>query len=136
MGAETLNLSDLRGTPVVLNFWAGLCPPCRAELPELQRFYEDFQGEVTLIGIDVGQFLNLGNQRDAQDLLSEFEITYPAGFTDDSNVIRQFEVLQMPTTIFINSKGEVFKKWGGLLNQDVLTRVTTEMLSQESGPSS
>ena len=42
LGAETLRLSELRGRPVVLNFWAGLCPPCRAEMPDFQRFYEEF----------------------------------------------------------------------------------------------
>ena len=44
LGAESLDMDQLRGTPVVLNFWAGQCPPCRAEMPDLQRFYDDFRG--------------------------------------------------------------------------------------------
>ncbi len=136
LGASTLNLSDLRGKPTVLNFWAGLCPPCRAEMPDLQRFYDEFGDRATLIGVDIGQFLGLGNKSDAQSLLNELEVTYPAGYTDDGSVPRQYEVLGMPTTVFITSKGEVFKKWSGLLNQAVLTEVTTEMLNQESALSS
>ncbi len=133
LGAATLDLSSLQGRPTVLNFWAGLCPPCRAELPDLQDFYDEFNDRVTLVSIDLGQFTGLGTQEDAKALLSELGITYPAGFTDDNNVVRQYKVLSMPTTVFINSQGEIFRKWGGALNRDVLTKVTTEMLVQESG---
>ena len=135
-GAETLNLSDLQERPMVLNFWAGLCPPCRAELPDLQRFDDEFNDQLTLIGIDIGQFTGLGSQRDAENLLSELQITFPTGFTDDPRVVSQYEVFSMPTTVFIDSKGEVFRKWSGLLNLDVLTEVATEMLKAGSGPPS
>ncbi len=133
LGAETLNLSDLLGRPVVLNFWAGLCPPCRAEMPDFQDFYEEFSDRVILIGIDLGQFTGLGSQRDARDLLAELGVTYPAGFTGDSSVVRELQVLSMPSTVFINSNGEVFRKWNGALNRDLLAEVTTDMLNQESG---
>ena len=136
LGASTMNLSDLRGKPTVLNFWAGLCPPCRAEMPDLQRFYDEFGDRATLIGVDIGQFLGLGNKSDAQSLLDELGVTCPAGYTDDGSVPRQYEVLGMPSTVFITSKGEVFKTWTGLLNQAVLTEVTSEMLNQEPGLSS
>ncbi len=132
LGAQSLDISDLQGKPVVVNFWAGLCPPCRAELPELQEFYEDFKDQVTLVGVDIGQFTGLGNQQDARDLLSELGITYPNGFTDEGGVVPQYRIVSMPTTIFINSRGEVFRRWSGALNQEVLTEVVEEMLSQES----
>ena len=132
LGANTLNLGDLRGRPVVLNFWAGLCPPCRAEMPDLQEFHDEFKDKVTLIGIDLGRHTGLGSKNDAQRLLNELEITYPAGFTNDASVAMDYEVLAMPTTVFINSKGEIFRKWGGLLTLGVLSDVTNEMLALES----
>jgi len=135
LGAESLNLSDLQGKPLVLNFWAGLCPPCRAEMPDLQGFYEEYKGRVTLVGIDVGQFTGLGTQENARKLLSELGITYPAGFTADASVMRSFKVLGMPTTVFIDSKGGIFRTWTGALNRDVLTRVINEMMELESSPS-
>ncbi len=134
LGAGILDLSDLQGRPTVLNFWAGLCPPCRAELPDLQLFYEDFNDQVNVVGVDIGTFTGLGNQDDAQNLLSELAIAYPNGFTSDETVVRRYQVLSMPTTFFINSKGEIFKKWNGALNRDILTEQTTELLNQESGP--
>lgn len=133
LGGSDLDLADLRGKPVVLNFWAGLCPPCRAEMPDLQLFYEEFKDEVTLIGIDIGPYTGLGNQNDARKLLTDLRITYPAGFTDDDRVVRAYEVFGMPTTVFINSKGDIFRTWGGLLNLKVLSDVSNEMLAQESG---
>ena len=53
LGAEKMEMDQLLGKPIVLNFWAGQCPPCRAEMPDLQRFYDGFKDDVTLLGIDV-----------------------------------------------------------------------------------
>ena len=130
VGARELDLAQLRGTPVVLNFWAGLCPPCRAEMPDLQNFYDRFKDRATLIGIDLGQFTGLGSQQDAKDLLRDLGVTYPAGFTNDSGVVKAFKVLGMPTTVFIRADGTIFKKWSGALNEDVLAKQTNAMLAQ------
>ena len=130
LGAESLNFSDLQGKPVVLNFWAGLCPPCRAEMPDLQKFYDDYSDKVVLLGIDVGQFTSLGNPDDAQALLKELGVTYPAGFTEDPAIMRNFRVLGMPTTVFVDSEGETFRSWTGALNQKTLSEITDEMLAQ------
>ncbi len=130
LGAAGMNLHQLTGKPVVLNFWAGLCPPCRAEMPDLQEFYDEFKDRVTLVGIDLGQFTGLGTLQDAKDLLEELEITYPAGSTSDSSVISKYRVFGMPTTVFIDADGRVFKNWGGALNSDVLSEQTNKMLSQ------
>lgn len=135
LGGGNLTVSSLRGKPLVLNFWAGLCPPCRAEIPDLQEFYEESKDKVNLLGIDVGQFTGLGNQDSAKTLLEELNVTYPAGFTDDGGVMRNYKVLGMPTTVFIDSNGEVFRNWNGVLDKDTLTRVTNEMIEVESGVS-
>ncbi len=130
LGAESLNFSDLQGEPVVLNFWAGLCPPCRAEMPDLQEFYDDYSDRVVLLGIDVGQFTSLGNRDDAQALLKELGVTYPTGFTEDPSIMRNYKVLGMPTTVFVDSEGEVFRSWTGALNLKTLSEITDEMLAQ------
>jgi thiol-disulfide isomerase/thioredoxin len=132
LGEGNLTVGSLKGKPLVLNFWAGLCPPCRAEMPDLQEFYEENKDRVNLLGIDVGQFTGLGNQDSAKTLLEELNVTYPAGFTSDAGVMRDYKVLGMPTTVFIDSKGEVFRHWGGVLNNETLTRITNEMLEAET----
>ena len=133
LGADSLNLSDLQGKPLVLNFWAGLCPPCRAEMPDLQRFDDEFKDRVNLFGLDVGPFVLLGSREDGQELLEELSIRYPAGSTDDESVVRKFEVLGMPTTIWITADGKIFNKWGGALTQGKLTEITEAMLAETAG---
>ena len=129
-GADTLHLSDLRGQPVVLNFWAGLCPPCRAEMPEFQHFADAYAGRALVIGVDLGQFFALGSQDDAQRLLSELSVTYPAGYTEDAGVVRALELTGLPATIFIAPDGSLHRKWIGVLNGDKLAEITNEMLAQ------
>ena len=131
VGGQEVNLHGLFGEkPIVLNFWAGLCPPCRAEMPDFQEFNEKFHERALLLGIDLGQFTGLGNRTDAQGLLNELAVTYPAGFTNDGNVIRDYKVLGMPTTIFIDIYGNIFNKWTGALNGSVLEVKTLEMLNE------
>ena len=136
LGARDLELSQLRGQPVILNFWAGLCPPCRAEMPQFQQFYDEFQDQVTLIGVDIGPFMGLGSHRDAENLLQELGVTYPAGFTNDGNVPRKYSVTGMPTTVFIKSDGEIFERRTGAINRNTLIRLTTAMLQAEEASQS
>ena len=58
LGGDDINFADLldSGKPVVLNFWGGDCPPCRAEMPAFQNVYENHEGELTFLGVDVGTF--------------------------------------------------------------------------------
>jgi thiol-disulfide isomerase/thioredoxin len=128
LGGSDLNLSQITGKPIVLNFWAGLCPPCRAEMPDFQRFYEEHSDVVTVLGIDVGRFTGLGNEKDAKDLLAELDVTYPVGFTDDASVIPSYRVLGMPTTVFISADGTIFRTWNGILDQEVLEEQTRALL--------
>ena len=131
VGGQKINLHSLFGSkPIVLNFWAGLCPPCRAEMPDLQKFNDEFENRALLIGVDLGQFTGLGNTDDAKSLLSELGAAYPAGFTADADVIENYKVLGMPTTIFIDQNGDIFNKWTGALDSSILKEKVLEMLSQ------
>ena len=131
LGAEELSLSDLHGKPFVLNYWAGLCPPCRAEMPEFQEFRDEYEGRITLVGVDMGKFLGLGSKEDARKLLDELGVTYAAGFTDDSGVVESHRVLGLPTTIFVAADGTLHKKWDGVLNLAKLSEIADEMLANQ-----
>lgn len=135
LGGEKVRFSELlaQGQPVVLNFWAGACPPCRAEMPDLQEVYEEHQGQVLLFGLDVGPFVGLGSREDGEALLEELKVTYPAGTTFDANVVRDYQILGMPTTVFIKPNGEVVRNWSGALNKDKMTELVEELLAASSG---
>ena len=128
LGGRELRLSDLSGRPLVLNFWARLCTPCWTEMPELQDFYEEYEDRVLLLGIDVGQFTGLGSPKDASRLLDSIGVTYPAGYTDDANVVRHYRIRAMPTTIFISSDGLVLQAWTGAINREQIEAIVNSML--------
>ena len=65
-------------------------------MPVLQKFHEEFKEQVTIISVDIGRFTSLGSHGDAEDLLQELSVTYPAGFTNEGNILRNYTVLEMP----------------------------------------
>ena len=131
LGASEMALSELEGRPLVLNFWARFCTPCWSEMPELQDFYEEYGDQVRLLGIDVGQFTGLGSHKDAGKLLDSLGITYPAGYTDDGRVVRDYQIRAMPTTAFITAEGEVFRLWTGSITREEVTTIVRMMLEEE-----
>jgi thiol-disulfide isomerase/thioredoxin len=130
LGGEEVQFSDLlgQGRPVVLNLWAGLCPPCRLEMPDFEAVNEQLGDQVLFIGLDVGPFTNLGTQEDGQALVRELGITYPIGTTSDADVVKDYELIGMPTTYFISPTGEVVQQWTGLLTEDKLVELVEELI--------
>ena len=130
LGANQVQFSELfgQGKPVILNFWAGLCPPCRLEMPDFDEFATEYENEVVMFGLDVGTYTGLGTAEDGKALLSELGIGYPAGSTPDASVIAQYEVFGMPATLFIMPDGTVFNSWTGILTKEKLTELAEELL--------
>lgn len=133
---EEVSLSELlsEGKPLILNFYAGLCPPCRLEMPDLQKVYEENQDKVFLLGLDIGPFIGLGSREDGQALLQELSVTYPAGTTFDQAVVRNYRILGMPTTHFISPKGEIVRTWTGILTLGQANELVDELLAASGSP--
>lgn len=119
LGGQAISLHGVlgQGKPVVLNFWAGLCPPCRAEMPGFQRIHEAYGDRFTMLGVDVGPYVGLGSRQDALRFLEEFSITYPTGRALSSQPVRDYNVRSMPTTVFFTPDGEVFSTHIGFLDE-------------------
>ena len=122
-----------QGLPVVLNFWAGLCPPCRAEMPEFQEVYDEYRDRIVMLGIDLGPFTGLGSSDQGRALLNELGVSYPAGTTEDADVVARFQVLGMPTTLFVTPDGRVAAKWTGILTKEKLIEHVEELLAVADG---
>lgn len=131
MGGSEMALSDLfkQGKPVVLNFWAGLCPPCRIEMPDFQKFHDEYGDRVLLYGVDVGPFLGLGSRDDGRALLDELGVTYPNGTTFDNGVVSDYGVIGMPTTYFFAPDGRVIRKQTGLMTLGQMEEFTRKLLA-------
>jgi thiol-disulfide isomerase/thioredoxin len=131
LGGEQVLLSDVfaSGKPVVLNFWAGLCPPCRLEMPDFQAVYDEYGGQVLFFGLDVGTFTSLGTPEEGRALLYELGVTYPAGTTSKASVMVDYRVIGMPSTFFLTPSGEIIRTWSGLLTKDKLSELIDELLT-------
>ena len=129
LGGDDINFADLldSGKPVVLNFWGGDCPPCRAEMPAFQNVYENHEGELTFLGVDVGTFFGLGTRQDALDLLRELNITYPAGASNRTPIVN-YSVTALPTTIFFGADGKAVQQVSGALNESRMESIVSAML--------
>jgi peroxiredoxin len=103
-------LSDYRGQVVIINFWATWCPPCRAEMPSMQRAWEQLKKDgVVMLGINVGE---------DEDTIFQFTADYPVEFPllmdSDSSVIGQWPVRGLPTTFVVDPRGKiVYRAIGG-----------------------
>ena len=129
--AEEGMFSELlsHGKPVVLNMWGGLCPPCRKEMPDLQRTYESYGDRIVLFGLDVGPFVRLGNRTQGRAMLDIFRITYPAGTTFDEEVVTRYNLEGIPATFFITPDGELFSRWEGLMTEEQIVREVERLLA-------
>ncbi|MEE8442348.1 MAG: TlpA disulfide reductase family protein [Dehalococcoidia bacterium] len=135
LGGEELAFSSLftQGKPVVLNFWAGLCPPCRAEMPDFQSVSVEYQDRVILFGLDIGPFVGLGSRDNGRALVRELDVTYPTGTTFDGQAISGYRVLGMPTTVFMTPDGEVQRTWTGPLTKRKLLELMGDLLEASAG---
>ncbi|MBT3942376.1 MAG: TlpA family protein disulfide reductase [Chloroflexi bacterium] len=120
------NLERLEGQPVLLNFWFPSCPPCRAELPDLQTAYEKHGEDIQFIGV---QLLGLDSAEEGQEFLDELGITYPSGADPESQMVRDYKVVGFPTTIFIDRDHNVVKKHAGILTEDSIEELITATIA-------
>ena len=112
---RVVRLSDFRGTPVVLNWYASWCGPCRREIPDFQKAYDALDGEVVFIGV------NLAEDADqAVGLLEVFVAKYPALLDEDGEIAAHYRLPGMPTTFFIDAEGIVQSSGAGLIVEEVL----------------
>ncbi len=134
-GQETTLMKALaQGKPLVLNFWAGQCPPCRAEMPDFQTMSEQYKDRILVFGLDIGPFVQLGTREEGQTLLKELKVFYPAGTTFDPEVVRVYGVLGMPTTLLITPGGKIVRKQIGVMLKSQIDPFIQELL-QASGKS-
>lgn len=109
---ESVKLSDFRGKRVILNFWATWCPPCRAEMPDMQKYYE-FSGEAdntVILGVNVTK--TESNPDRVHEFADKHGITFPILLDESSEVTNTYEVVAYPTSFFIDEGVIRYKKVG------------------------
>ena len=100
---DMVSLDKLKGQVVMLNFWASWCGPCRQEMPLLDQMHKRYSSlGFTMIGVNVE-----ANTSDAEKWLSQTPVTFPVLFDKENKVSKLYDVNAMPSTVFIDRKGNV-----------------------------
>lgn len=125
-------LSDYKGKTVFLNFWATWCPPCRAEMPDIQKLYEtyDTEGEDALIVLGVAS-PNIGGEKSEEGVkqfLEENGYTYPVLMDMTGEQFMNYGVFSYPTTFMIDRDGNVFGYVSGSLSGDMMKSIVEQTM--------
>ena len=121
--AATIALRDFAGRPVILNFWASWCVPCRREMPAFQAVHQRLGDRVAFVGLN-----HQDNREAALDLLDKTGVTYPSGFDPRGKVATAYDLIGMPTTVLITADGRVFGKRTGEMKRDELEAAIRDLL--------
>jgi len=109
-------LVDYKGKGVVINFWATYCPPCEKEMPYLEKSYETYRDKgIEILAVDAAEPTILVHQ-----YVSRKNLTFPILLDRSGQVLENYQIQTLPTTFFINAKGEVVKKVIGELTEETL----------------
>lgn len=114
---NAVQLSDYFGKPLVLNFWASWCGPCKSEMPAFQQAYEQEDGvQFLLVNMTGGR----ETQADAEALLEEEGYTFPVLFDLDLDAAMTYGVAALPTTYFLDAEGNLVAWAQGAINEQTL----------------
>ncbi|MEK3981410.1 TlpA disulfide reductase family protein [Psychrobacillus sp. FSL K6-2836] len=118
LDGETVQLSDYKGKRVMLNFWATWCPPCRAEMPDMEKFQKNKDVQVLAVNLTETE----SNQDNVQKFVDELNLTLTTPLDDQSAVSNEYKVMAYPTTYMIDSNGRIQFITMGAMNYDFMVQ--------------
>jgi len=129
LDGSSMQLSDLRGQAVIVNVWASWCPPCKLEMPALQRVYQEFKAHgLVILAVDAIQQDNL---EDVQSFVSDNALTFPILLDERSEVLAGYQISAFPSTFFVDQEGVVRKVVIGAVSEPLLRSQVEELLGGE-----
>lgn len=126
---ESVKLSDYLGKPIVVNFWASWCAPCRSELAAFDEMYKKYGGQVNFLMVNLTD-----GARDTvsgvKAFVSENGYTFPVYFDTSDSASYAYSVWSIPKTVFFTASGEVFYTRSGAMSESTLENYINEMLKK------
>jgi cytochrome c biogenesis protein CcmG, thiol:disulfide interchange protein DsbE len=126
---QSVSLSDLRGRPVLINLWTSWCPPCRQEMPAMQRAYADFKEQgFEILAVNV---TNQDNLQDALRFASDLGLSFPILLDSQGEVSQLYQLRSLPTSFFIDRMGVISEVVIGGPMSEALLRIRIQELLEE-----
>ncbi len=121
---QTATLDAYEGEPLVVNFFAAWCPPCRAELPDFQAVHEEYQDDVTFVGVS-----HDFDEASWKALVDETQVTFDTVFQPGQEIWTEAGGIGMPTTLFLSPDGEIVEMHSGILTAEQLSDLIDQHLA-------
>lgn len=126
-------LSDYKGKTIFMNFWATWCPPCRAEMPDIQKLYESYQKEedpeVVILGIAGPGYGQEKSEDEVKQFLTDNGYTYPVLMDNGGSLFEQYGIYSFPTTFMITKEGKIFGYVSGQLSEEIMKNIIAQTIS-------
>ena len=134
---NTHSLADYKGKVIFLNFWATWCGPCRNEMPDIQKLYEEYSAmgedaEVVILGVAGPGIGQEGSAEEIAAFMEENGYTYPVLMDESGEMFAQYGISAFPTTFMITGEGEIYGYVPGQMTEDIMRSIIEETL-QGSG---
>ncbi len=120
---------QVEGKPIVLNFWASWCVPCRTEMPLLEGASRRWRGRIEFIGIDTND-----PRGAARAFLAKMHVTYPSAFDPNASLAQAYGLFGLPVTVFIAADGRVQGRHIGELNAGALRAALSQAFPDARPP--
>ena len=120
LDGEEVVLSDLRGKKVVLNFWTTWCPPCKAEMPHMQSYYDKYADKDNVEIIAVNLTYSNDSVKKVEQFVSSYKLDFPILLDEKDEVGRMYEVITIPSTYMIDTTGKIQHQIVGPLDKSAL----------------
>ncbi|MFB6467757.1 peroxiredoxin family protein [Cytobacillus sp. Hz8] len=105
LNGDTVRLSDYKGKKIILNFWATWCPPCKKEMPEIEKYYKKAGRDVIILAV------NIDPQYDVAGFAKKWDVHFPILLDEKDEVNNNYQIMTVPTTYFIDEKGLIQSKY-------------------------
>ncbi len=115
ISGDTIRLSDLKGHPVMVNFWATWCAPCIIEMPIIQARYESYSPKLVVLAVNAGE-----SQQDVRTFAGDLGLTFDVLLDPRNNVQDLYRVQAIPTSFFLDSDGIILAQHIGVLSEDII----------------
>ncbi len=128
-------LEDYKGKTIFLNFWATWCPPCRAEMPDIQKLYETYDQEgddaLVVLGVAAPNYGQEGSEEEIAAFLESNGYTYPCLMDTTGELFMSYGIGSFPTTFMIDRDGNIFGYVSGMLSMDMMENIIQQTMSGE-----
>ena len=123
---ESVKLSDYKGKKVILNFWATWCPPCKAEMPHMQKFYEENKEDgIEILAVNLTDMDN--GKKSIESFVKDYELTFEIPLDQKGVIGRQYQAFTIPTSYLIDTNGIISNKVVGPMDEEMMKSLTGEM---------